>query len=60
MFVVIAEKQHAYPVLGEVDVFGPFIHQLVAKDFADAHLGTTGDLTTVKPLQEAPVYGEGQ
>lgn len=60
MFVVIAEKQHAYPVLGDVDVFGPFAHQLQAKDFADAHLGTTGDLTTVKTVQGPPAHGEGQ
>ena len=59
MFVVIAEKQHAYPALGEIDVFGPFKHKLQAKDFADAHLGTTGDLTTVKQLQQPPAHGEG-
>lgn len=60
MFVVIAEKQHAYPVLGEIDVFGPFTQELVAKDFADAHLGKTGDLTMVKSLQAVPARGKGQ
>jgi hypothetical protein len=59
VFVVIAEKQHAYPTLGDVEVFGPFTHKLQAKDFADAHLGVTGDLTTVKSMQAAPAHGEG-
>lgn len=59
MYVVIAEKQHAYPELGQVDVFGPFAHKLQAKDFADAHLGNTGDLTMVKRLQVPPAHGEG-
>ena len=58
MFVVIAENS-IYPALGEIDVFGPFKHKLQAKDFADAHLGTTGDLTTVKPVQAPPAHGEG-
>lgn len=60
MFVVVAEKQAAYPVRvpGELDVYGPFNHQLQAKDFAQALMVDTGAMAEVKLIQPTPAIGD--